>query len=953
MPKAIKTAIVVTLGAFVVIAVGAPAFVKTFTFLGMTGTSAFLAFTATSTFVMSALGSMLAPDPPSVALENFGTKASRKDANAPRQIIYGQTRVGGTITQMETVGDDNNKLCMFIVIAGHQITSIEKVFLNDNEVRVNKNDGQGGNTTTSTVSGETVHEVTDSAFINTENDNSFTSGRLIRFTIHDGSQTARDGLAAASLGTTAVPTTHKFTNCAYIYMECIYDPEFLSSVPQISFEVKGKNIFDPRTNAVSTTDAQRSNPALIIRDYLSNSDFGLKATTTELNDSTSAGGFASAANTCDQSVSTDDSGGTESRYTCNGFTNMTANAKEFLSTALASMAGSLTYTNGKFNVFAGANQTASMTITDEDCLSDLQITTKSANGDLFNTVKGIFTDSENKFIGTDAPVLQNATFLAQDTPSGESSASYVKTMELKFPFTNTVTMAQRLMKIALLHQRQTITISGNFTLEFMKLQPKDYVNVTNTRLGFSSKLFEVEAVNLDIMGEESDPQLVTSLQLKEMDTAVYDFATNEYSTPISVVAVQNKGTSTLLAPTGASRQQTATVEGVTTKINIDVSWTARNDPSIVATEVQFKLNSDSNYKSITTGPKQTRASIPNVVVGETYNIRLRNIGKNGEVSANVALSDLTIVAVTTAPNTPSGVSIVSGKSFQIGLSWTNPNNSDLRAVKIYRKTSNVTPTDDTDLVETIYGEPNAKSIFNFGVQDGLTAGVVYYFWLRAINHSGVHSPFTSSVNGSFTTVDGSTLAIDSSDGIKLDTFDAVSHVNVNTLSANLFSEAQKVDFSFNNSTTFTNIATNVGNGSLAPILSSPINLIIPATKTAESKNYIASCVFGPVGKTNTIDNLVGTVICVIAISTNSSATVTSDFLTTEERIHSGDSFALSTMTLQKGFSVTTSTSATVTRFIHVYGFQFGIYGSGYDFTNAADTGDLGFTVDVSVSGAHR
>ena len=59
------------------------------------------------------------------------------------------------------------------------------------------------------------------------------------------------------------------------------------------------------------------------------------------------------------------------------------------------------------------------------------------------------------------------------------------------------------------------------------------------------------------------------------------------------------------------------------------------------------------------------------------------------------------------------------------------------------------------------------------------------------------------------------------------------------------------------------------------------------------------------------------------------------------------------MTLQKGFSVTTSTSGTVTRFIHVYGFQFGIYGSGYDFTNAADTGDLGFTVDVSVSGAHR
>ena len=704
--------------------------------------AAFVTFAAVSAFVATGINMMLAPDPPQVATENFGTKASNRDANAPRQIVYGETRVGGTITQMESTGADNNKLSLFIVIAGHEIESLERVFINDSTVVL------GTHTVSSTVSGETVHEVNLAEFIETENTNAFTNGRLIRFTFHDGSQTARDGLAAATLGTIAVPTTHKFTNCAYVYMELIYDPEKNGSVPQISFQVKGKNIFDPRSNALSTTDAQRSNPALIIRDFLTDTVYGLKATTSEINDTTSAGGFASAANTCDQTVTIQNSA-TETRYTCNGFTNMTADANEFIQACLSSMAGSLTYSNGKFNCFAGANQTASLTITDDDCLTPLQVSKKSLSGGLFNTAKAIFTDKANNFIGADAPIIQNSTFLAQDTPSGESTANYVKTMELRLPMTQSVTMAQRLSKIALEHQRQTTVVSGLFSMEFMKLQPKDYVQVTNSRLSFTNKLFEVVSVTLDIGEADGVQFLATKLELKEIDPSVYDFAVNEYSTPITTIAVQNTGASALQGVTGASRTQTATKEGVQTKINILVSWTVRADPTIVATEVQFKLNSESSYKSITTGPKQENAVISNVAVGEVYNIRLRNIGKNGEVSAFTVLSDLTINAVSTAPNAPSNLTAASDNPLLIGLSWTFPSDADLRAVKIYRKTSNNTPTDDTDLVETIYGEPGSKGLFFFGKHDGLSAGTVYYFWMRSINHSGVHSSFTASVNGSF------------------------------------------------------------------------------------------------------------------------------------------------------------------------------------------------------------
>ena len=127
--------------------------------------------------------------------------------------------------------------------------------------------------------------------------------------------------------------------------------------PAISFKVKGKNVFDPRTGAVASSDLQRSNPALIIRDFLTDTQYGIKAKTSEINDTTNAGGIASAANTCDQNVTLADGSTTERRYTANGFTNFSANGNGILESVLSSMAGKLSYVNGQFTVFAGASQT--------------------------------------------------------------------------------------------------------------------------------------------------------------------------------------------------------------------------------------------------------------------------------------------------------------------------------------------------------------------------------------------------------------------------------------------------------------------------------------------------------------------------------------------------------------------------------------------------------------------
>ena len=62
---------------------------------------------------------------------NFGNKFSARGGLVARQIVYGQCRVGGTQVHIETTGTDNYLLHMVIVLAGHEIESLEKLRLND------------------------------------------------------------------------------------------------------------------------------------------------------------------------------------------------------------------------------------------------------------------------------------------------------------------------------------------------------------------------------------------------------------------------------------------------------------------------------------------------------------------------------------------------------------------------------------------------------------------------------------------------------------------------------------------------------------------------------------------------------------------------------------------------------------------------------------------------------
>ena len=697
------------------------------------------AFTAAKTaFATTLVGSLTSKGVEAVN-GNFGTKFTTRTPTAPRQIIYGQTRVGGVLAHIETTGTDNVILHQVIVIAGHEIESLVKVKFGDTDLALDSG---------STVNGSTVYKVTNSKYKNTENENKIDSnGTLVQLTFEDGSQTAANGFLTNQLS--SMTSDHKFKDCAYVYIKMVHDSEkFAGGIPAISFEVKGKKVYDPRNGQTAWSD----NPALCIRDYLSDTTYGLKATSSELNDTTNAGGFNSAATTCEQQVA-DIDGTNRNRYTANGFTNFSASGEGILEGLLSAMAGRLTYVNGKFNVFAGATQTPSLTIVDDDLLSDITVATNPNSANLYNTVKPVYIDASTNYTASDAPIFQSSTFLNADTPSGESTANYVKQLELRMPFTTNVSEAQRIARIKLNEQRQTQTLDVLVSLKFMQLQPNDWVYLTNERLSYSSKVFEVVSTQLEIVQDDEVPIVATRLVLKETANSVYSFVSNDYETEISEGSSVSTGTFTLSSPTSLSLASVVSVDITTTKINIQASWTNATNNAILGTEIRYGTSSGTYTGSVLVGKGETNAVITNLNSNTTYYVVARHFSANNIFSSYTAEQSVATGASTTAPNVPTSLAATTGNPLSVKVSWTNPSNSDLRAVKIYRHTAAITPTNDTYLVNTIAVEPGTSTSVIFGKQDGLTADTTYYFYARAINHTGLHSSFTSGVTGNFTEVE--------------------------------------------------------------------------------------------------------------------------------------------------------------------------------------------------------
>jgi len=479
--------------------------------------------------------------------KNRGYNVTQTGAALDHQVIYGKMKVGPVRVFDATTGTDNVQLHRVLAFAGHEIESFEEIYINDEVATI---DGSGNVTSPSRYSG------------------------LVTIKEHLGTSTqaADSDLVSNVSGWTG---NHRLRGIAYLYVKLTYDADaFPNGVPEVSAVIKGKKVYDPRT----TTTVWSDNPALCIRDYLASTGYGLGEASANIDDTT----FTAAANICDQTNT--DAGTT--RYTMNGAFTTGSTPVDFLQDAITSMGATLWYNQGAWKVKAAAWTAASVNFDENDLRSGISLATRNSRRDNFNNVNGTFRGDESNWQVTDFPPVTNAAFVTAD--GGQESS-----LDLDLTFTDNSIEARRIARIVLERNRQQLTVEASFGLRAFQVQTGDNITLTNTRLGWTNKEFEVMSWNFASVDEYD---LQVNMVLREISSSVFDEVDDgivyerDNTTLLSPFTVPNLG---INISTELRRVKGKTLGVLLLDIN--------NTSTLIDTaEVQFRKTGDTNFTSIAT-----------------------------------------------------------------------------------------------------------------------------------------------------------------------------------------------------------------------------------------------------------------------------------------------------------------------------------------------------------------
>ena len=161
--------------------------------------------------------------------------------------------------------------------------------------------------------------------------------------------------------------------------------------------------------ATASTWEWSQNPALIVRDYMTDDKFGLKDSDSLIN----LTALATAANVCDQDVTLADTS-TQNRYECDGRIDSGKTIKTNLEGLLTSMAGNLIYSGGEYFINAGAYSSPAHTLTETDIISDIRVQTSTPRKQQYNAVKGQFLSAQKNYVTMDYPAFISSTYATED-----------------------------------------------------------------------------------------------------------------------------------------------------------------------------------------------------------------------------------------------------------------------------------------------------------------------------------------------------------------------------------------------------------------------------------------------------------------------------------------------------------------------------------------------------------
>ena len=704
-----------------------------------------------------------------------GATTTVKESSPTQKIVYGKTRVGGSIVFVDITGTDNEYLHLLICFASHEVEDIEKIYFNDKEA---------WNSTSGTVSPFNAIISPDDPYVTVD---------LVK-----GSQT---GAIGALVNRSSYWTTdHKNLGHTMVYTRLMWDSNdgssgegksnslFPQGIPNVTALIKGKKVYDPRKDSTSAvydsslgTSTHRlatastwewsQNPALIVRDYMTDDKFGLKDSDSLIN----LPALAAAANICDQSVTLADSS-TQKRYECDGRIDSGKTIKTNLEGLLASMAGTLVYSGGEYFINAGAYVSPSLTLTESDIVSDIKVTTRTPRKQQYNAVKGQFLSAQKNYIPMEYPAFISSTYATED---GEPLY-----LDVPLHFVTDDHRAQRIAKLKLLKSRQQTVATFSVNLIGLKLKCGDTISVTNTKMGWSSKVFEVIDYSIN---PQSSGAIAVTISCVETASAVYDWSTSDEQTMNFGGTITLPNGSTVNAPTSLSVSNSPALQDDGSILPAaNITWTTSTGGGIARYEVQYKKSSDSDY-TVAGYPQDSPFRLEPLLAGTNYDIRIRALNYFGVKSDWVTASSQSVTGDTTAPSAPTSLAVSAGVK-QLSLTWTKPTADDYSHSEVYEHTSNSSGS------ATKIG--TASGAFT---RSGLGTGVTRYYWVKGVDYSGNTSGFSSVASGTTLQVGSTDIETGGVATVNL----ASASVNTIKLGANAVTVPVGASFSANSSNTTT------------------------------------------------------------------------------------------------------------------------------------------------------
>lgn len=583
-----------------------------------------------------------------------GKEEAATDPSNPWQVIFGTVQTGGTVTCIHVSGpaeQPNLYQHLIITLAAHEIAYLRKVFFDGYEVQWD----------TDLLTRPTGVVQAQGVFAG-----------LVKMQINYGTESQAALSEFVAECSTIWTSDHRQLGQAHVYLRLKANENvFKGGTPDITFRLTGKsNVYNP----ASGVEEISGNAAMVLLDYMTNARWGLGIPYDSDNFNTAR--WRDAATTCGDSIGLA-AGGAEPRYWLDFQAGMDEAPGALVDEMLASMAGRLVYSEGRYSLHAGGVRDPVLSISEDMILSEVRVATKAPRADSFNAVRGTFVSEANDFEESDFPPVVNSAYVAQD--SGQTIYE-----DLTFNMVTSAPRCQRLAKIELATSRQGLVAEFDARLDAYKAEPAEWVNVTFPELGWSEKLFEVlrSALRIDD-GPDGAPRFSVHLVLQEI--AAECFYWHLEDSPFDPNPNTNLPDPFSVAdPTGlavASGTEHLYVRGDgTVASRMFVTWTAAADAFVQNGghyELQLNFAGTSNWQDVGIVPGgSTSYYIVDAQDGQAYDVRIRSVNGMGARGNWVYAWHHVVVGKTRPPSDVPWIG-VAFEGMGIRVTWAKVPDADL------------------------------------------------------------------------------------------------------------------------------------------------------------------------------------------------------------------------------------------------------------------------------------